>query len=183
MIISIIAAIQRRDRGLGYGGKLLCRLPSDMERFARLTTRLTDSFGVPTDRDEGFEPAVVMGRRTHEEIGRPLPRRFNVVLSASGRLAPSADLAVVPSWADALRVAQLRGCSRLWVIGGTSLYGAAMAFADELHLTTVEGDLPADIFFPAWQRHFAGQPTIVESGVDPETGLRWIYGKYSRTER
>ena len=145
---SIIAAIGK-DRGLGKGNKLLFHIPKDMQRFRRLTVG----------------HAVIMGRKTFESIGRPLPNRTNIVVS---RHAQRRQKDVIPcvSFEDALRRASLLESSRtdnvepeICIIGGGQIYAEALPLVDRLYLTVVDAIKPADTFFPEYEDAF---PTIVE---------------------
>jgi dihydrofolate reductase len=134
-VIGMIWA-QAANGVIGRGGALPWRLPEDMARFRALTTGTT----------------VVMGRRTWESIPerfRPLPGRRNVVLSLqAGWAAPGAEVA--PSVDEALALAD----GDAWVIGGASVYAAAMPRADVLEVTElaepVDGDVLAPDVGPEW---------------------------------
>ena len=157
-ILSLVAAVAR-DGGIGQGGELLVKIPEDLRRFKRLT------LGSP----------VVMGRKTWEAIGRPLPGRQNIVISrdpawrAEGA-TPAASLA------DALELAA--ASERVFVIGGAEIYALALPRADELELTEIDAVFPADTFFPAWDRSVFGQ-TSREAHATPE-GLRYSFVSYRR---
>ncbi|MDR3328959.1 MAG: dihydrofolate reductase [Prevotellaceae bacterium] len=130
MNIAIIAAVA--DNGaIGRGNRLPWHLAEDLRRFRQLTT------GHP----------VIMGRRTFESIGRPLPHRQNIVLSRSLAAAEPPGVQLAASLADALQAAQ--GAEEAFVIGGGSIYRQAMPLAQRLYLThvhTVVAD--GDAFFP-----------------------------------
>lgn len=127
--LSMIACVSR-DLGLGYQGKLLWNLPEDMQFFKQTT------LGHP----------VVMGSKTFESIGRPLPGRENIVLTR-GEL--DANVKVVHS-KDELdqHLEELEG--EKFIIGGASLYKMYLDDAETLYLTEVEGEKPADTFFPSF---------------------------------
>lgn len=146
MDVKIIAAVDE-DGGIGKGGRLPWgRMKADMRRFRELT--------------EGH--AVVMGRRTFESMGsRPLPGRRNLVLSSqrdvpgvSGALVPGGHgSVVVPSFKDAVDLAAEAGEEKLWAIGGTAVYEAALPYAHHLYLTLVDGRFGCDVFFPKVHLH------------------------------
>ena len=133
MRLVLVAAIAA-DRGIGLGGALPWRLPDDLKHFKALT------LGKP----------VVMGRKTFDAIGRPLPGRRNVVLSRAG--APIAGCEVVGSVADAL--AACGEAPDACVIGGGEIYAAFLDRADALELTLVDAAVPADAFFPPFEQAF-----------------------------
>ncbi len=130
MIISIIAAIGE-NRELGFRGSIPWHLPEDFKRFKELT------IGHP----------VIMGQRTFESIGKPLPGRTNIVLTKS--LDFYADgCRVVRSLDEALDIA--KKSNEAFVIGGGQIYHLAMPVARKLYLTQVHGKFEADTFFPEW---------------------------------
>jgi dihydrofolate reductase len=130
--ISLIAAVTR-DGGLGKDNQLLVHLPGDLPRFKRLT------LGHP----------IVMGRKTWDSIGRPLPGRRNIVITRNADWAATgAERA--PGFDAALALAG--DVERVCVIGGAEIYALALPLADELLLTEIEADCDADAFFPDWPR-------------------------------
>ena len=129
-LVTLIAALDR-ERGIGKDGRLLVHLSEDLRRFKRTT------LGCP----------VLMGRKTWDSIGKPLPGRRNLVLTRD------------PAWRDegAEPVASLEAAlalaaeaPRVFVIGGAEVYAQALARADELLLTEIDARFGADTFFPAW---------------------------------
>jgi dihydrofolate reductase len=118
---------------IGRGNALPWRLPADLQHFKRTT------LGHP----------ILMGRRTWESIGRPLPGRKNLVLTRATHYdAPGAT--VVHTLAEARLAAD--GAASLMVIGGAELYRALFPDAAVLHLTEVHGDVDGDVRFPEWDR-------------------------------
>lgn len=129
----VIVAAVAQNGVIGRGGALPWRLKSDLRHFRRLTTG----------------HAVLMGRKTWESLGRPLPDRRNVVVSRDPSFtAPGAE--VYPSL-DAARVA-LADEPVVFVIGGAQLYRQTLPFADRLVMTEVEAEPQGDAFFPEWDR-------------------------------
>jgi dihydrofolate reductase len=119
-----IAAVAR-NRGIGLANKLPWRIPEDFAFFKATT----------------MGQILLMGRKTYESIGRPLPGRTTVVLSRSGFTAPGVITAA--SWEEA---AQVEPGKTLFLAGGAALY--------ELILTHVPLEPEADAFFPDWTGHF-----------------------------
>jgi dihydrofolate reductase len=120
-----------RKRGIGAGNKLPWRLPADLKRFRDLT----------------MGHHIIVGRKTFESIGRPLPgRRTIVVTSNVDYKAEGCDLA--HSIEDALNLARERGENEVFICGGGEIYGQTMAIADRMYLTVVDAEVAADIFFP-----------------------------------
>lgn len=128
--ISIIAAIGK-NRELGKQNTLIWRISDDLKRFKTLTT------GHP----------IIMGRKTYESIGRPLPGRTNIVISQS--MTTQEGITVVSSLSDALGVAMGIDREEVFVIGGAQVYKEALPLADRIYLTLIEETDPnADAFFP-----------------------------------
>lgn len=134
MILSAIVALDRSGL-IGAGGGIPWHLPADLKRFRRLT------IGKP----------IVMGRRTFESIGRPLPERTNIVVTRRGDFGAAGCL-VADSVEAALALARdhlaRHGGDEAVVIGGAGLYEATAPLCDRLLLTVVEGDFAGDTHFP-----------------------------------
>ncbi|NIR28194.1 MAG: type 3 dihydrofolate reductase [Gammaproteobacteria bacterium] len=144
MRVSLIAAMDQ-DRVIGVDNALPWRLPGDLRRFRQLT------LGKP----------VLMGRRTYESIGVPLPERENIVITHDEEYAAE-GCRVVQSVDEALRLCEPH--PEAMVIGGASLYRQTLPLAQRLYLTLVHHRFRGDTFFPvfesdAWseveRRHFA----------------------------
>lgn len=133
MKLAIIAALAR-DGTIGRDGRIPWHLGDDLQRFKRLT------WGHP----------VIMGRRTWESLGRPLPGRANLVLSRQPAFAAPAGLRVARSLADALAACRQAGAATAFVIGGSTVYAEAIPLADHLLLTRVHQDVAGDARFPAY---------------------------------
>ena len=154
----LIAAVAR-DGGLGRDGELLFRIPEDLRRFKALT------LGHP----------VVMGRKTWQSIGRPLPGRRNLVVSRDPSYAAE-GAEVVGSLAAAL--AATDSAAQVAVIGGASLYAAALPLADRLELTEIDAERPADTWFPAWDR--TGWIRTEDAPATTPDGLRYRFVTWRR---
>lgn len=128
--ISVIAAISK-NRVLGKDNQLLWKIPADMKRYVALTT------GHP----------IIMGRKTFESIGRPLPRRTNIVITRDQNYeAPGC--VVVSSLEAALAEAKKIESREIFIIGGGQIYAESLRFADRLYLTVVDQEAQGDAFFP-----------------------------------
>lgn len=127
--LSLIAAIDE-NRGLGKSNQLLCHLPADLKHFKTLT------LGKP----------VIMGRKTFESIGRPLPGRLNIVLSRKPHSIEG--VTVVPSLDEALILTA--NTPQTMVIGGAQIFQEALPKAQALYLTIIHHQFDADVFFPAF---------------------------------
>ncbi len=126
--ITLVVAMAR-NRVIGRAGRLPWRLPADLRHFKAVT------LGKP----------VIMGRRTWESLGRPLPGRRNIVLSRTpGYQAPGAE--VVSSLCKALLATA--EAPEVMVIGGARVYERALPVADRIHLTEVDAEPEGDTRFP-----------------------------------
>jgi len=130
--ISLIAAISENN-ALGKDNKLIFKIPEDMKRFKEITS------GHP----------IIMGRKTFESIGRPLPNRTNIVVTRDKNYKAE-GCEVAHSLNEALRVAKRNPPvgGEIFVIGGGQIYKEAIGIANKLYLTLVEGKYEADTFFP-----------------------------------
>jgi dihydrofolate reductase len=126
--LSLIVAMAR-NRVIGRDGKLPWRLPADLQRFKALT----------------LGHHIIMGRRTWESIGRPLPGRVSIVVTRNPAYS-AAGATVVNSLADALMLAG--DDSEAFVIGGGEMYREALPLADRIYLTELQADFPGDALFP-----------------------------------
>jgi dihydrofolate reductase len=122
-----------RNGVIGRGGSLPWHLPEDLRHFKRLT------LGHP----------ILMGRRTWDSLGRPLPGRQNLVLTRDPGFRPAGATAV-GSLAEAAAAAGPG--ETLMVIGGAELYRLCLPSARVLHLTEVDADIEGDVRFPEWRR-------------------------------
>lgn len=132
--VSMIAAVGRNG-AIGSGGDLPWRLPSDFA-FYKATT-----MGKP----------LVMGRKTFESIGRPLPGRTNIIVTRQkGYAPPGAEVfeTLDAALAHAKMIAARDGADEVFVNGGGEIYAQAMPLADRLYITHVDAAPDGDTFFP-----------------------------------
>ena len=130
MRIAMIAAMAN-NRVIGKDNKMPWHLPEDLKHFKAMT------LGKP----------VVMGRKTFESIGRPLPGRHNIVITRQSDYQPE-GVSCVSSFEAAK--ALVNDCEELVVIGGGQLYKEILPLADTLYLTFIELTVDGDTFFPEW---------------------------------
>jgi dihydrofolate reductase len=136
--IGIIVAVAKSGV-IGIDGKIPWRHPADMKRFKEVTTGHT----------------VIMGRKTYESMGKPLPNRRNIVVTR----AAIAGVECVPSLAEALALVK----DDAFIIGGARLYAEGMAHADFLDVTLVPDDVPRTpdaVVFPEIDSRFEAGPEI-----------------------
>jgi len=158
--LALIAALAR-NRVIGRDNRLPWHLPADL-RFFKQTT-----MGKP----------LLMGRRTWESIGRPLPGRRMIVLSRDlDYQAPGCTVA--RSLDEALDVAG--AVPELMVIGGAALYQQTLPRAARLYLTRVDMDVPGDVWFPDWNER--DWRLVWEEAHPADTEHAWPY-RFQRWER
>lgn len=140
--LNAIAAMSL-NRVIGAGNQIPWSLPEDLRWFKQLT----------------WGGTLVMGRRTFESIGRPLPGRTTVVLSRSGWSHP--EVRVVPSL-EALEGLGLP--APVFICGGAQVYALALPHCADLYLTLVKREAPGDTFFPPFEEWFEPPRVLRESG-------------------
>lgn len=118
------------DNEIGADNQLLWHLPTDLKNFKEITT------GHP----------IIMGRKTYESIGRPLPNRTNIVVSRRKDWFEEGIL-IVGSIKEALKFAKKMD-EEVFVIGGGDIYKQTIDLVDKLEVTQVKANLKADVFFP-----------------------------------
>ena len=128
--ISLVVAVARNGV-IGRDGDLPWRLPADLRRFREITTGHT----------------IVMGRRTWESIGRPLPDRVNVVLSTRPEFRAT-GCRVEGRFEAAIAAAREAGETEVFLIGGAAVYREALPGASRIYLTRVHADVDGDVFLP-----------------------------------
>jgi dihydrofolate reductase len=129
--ISMVAAIGAQNRVLGKGNELIWKISDDQKRFKHITT------GHP----------IIMGRKTYESIGRPLPNRTNIVITRKTDFTPE-GIRVVHSLDEAIAEANLIEEEEIFIIGGGEIYKEALPVTDRLYLTLVHEEKDGDVFFP-----------------------------------
>jgi dihydrofolate reductase len=131
-LISLIAAMSS-NRVIGVGNRLPWDIPEDLKRFRALTAGRV----------------VIMGRKTFESIGRPLPGRDNRVITRQKDYRPE-GAKVYSALEKALTEPVPQGMKNdeIFVIGGGEIYGQALRWADRIHLTVIDQEFQGDAFFP-----------------------------------
>lgn len=126
--LSIVVAISENN-AIGKNNQLLWHLPADLKHFKAITS------GHP----------IIMGRKTYDSIGRPLPNRRNIVITRQTNLTiPNVEL--VNSLQEAIALCEAE--NEVFVIGGAEIYKHALALTNRIYLTVVHQNYEADTFFP-----------------------------------
>src|SRR5262245_19431260 len=122
-----------RNRGIGVANRLPWRLSADLKRFRDLT----------------MGHHIIVGRKTFESIGRPLPGRRMIVVTRD-RSYRAEGCEVAHSIEDATRLARERGETEIFICGGAEIYAQSIGIVDRMYLTLVDAEVAADTFFPAF---------------------------------
>jgi len=134
MILSAIVAISANNV-IGKDNELPWYLPADLKYFKKTT------LGHP----------VIMGRKSYESIGRPLPKRTNIVLTRDPYFISSGIL-IAHSLSEATSLAEELESDEVFIIGGATIYEGSLPFLDRMYITEVHEEFEGDTFFPEWNR-------------------------------
>lgn len=158
MKISMIAAMDK-NRGIGKGNKLPFHLKEDFERMHKIITG----------------HALIMGRKTHDSIGRVIPTCPNIVITRDPEYAKQHQegCIIVASLEEALeKTKQLEREGEIFIFGGGQIYQQAIHLADKLYLTIIDADFQADTFFPDYSEF---KKVIYDSGEKHSEGLKYRF--------
>lgn len=160
MIISLIAAMDK-NRVIGKGNKLPWDLPADMQHFRDLTR------GKP----------VIMGRKTFESIGRPLPERTNIIMTRE-KSFQSPGCVVVHSPEEAVQAAG--NTEEVMVIGGSSIYEQFLPIANRIYLTIIDQEFDGDAHFPEFDKNEWKEAAREDHEADEKNPYRYTFLTYEK---
>ena len=152
MIISLIAAIGKNNI-IGVDNKLPWKLSADLKRFRHITS------GKP----------VIMGRKTFESIGKPLPNRTNIIITRDKNYKAD-GCTVVHSADEALKAAH--GNNEIMVIGGEQIFREFLPIATKMYLTFIDKEFKGDVYFPEYNEN---EWKEVFREEHEEDGLRYVF--------
>jgi dihydrofolate reductase len=135
MEIILIAAVAK-NRVIGKGNDLVWKLPEDFKRFKAITSG----------------NYILMGRKTFESLGKPLPNRTHLVITRDSSYSVPEGHHIFSSLEDAVTYAQKADAGRLYVIGGGEIYKQSLAIADKMNLTEVDAEPEGDTYFPEFSK-------------------------------
>jgi dihydrofolate reductase len=158
-MVKIIVAMSN-NRVIGNNNELIWRLSSDLKRFKELTT------GHP----------VVMGRKTYESIGKPLPNRRNIIITRNLEYEVN-GCEVVSSLEEALLLTN----NDCFIIGGGEIYKQSLEVADKIYLTLVHKDFEGDTTFPELGKEWATIDTK-DFDADEKNEYNYSFIEYDRYE-
>lgn len=156
-MISLIAAVGKNNE-LGLDNHLIFNIPGDLKFFRNTTLGKT----------------VIMGRKTYESIGKPLPKRINIVVSNS--LKETDGITIINSLEEVLEK-YLNSEEEVFIIGGESLYNYFINYAQNIYLTKVYANAVADKYFPSFDENNYNQTLL---GENKENNLEYKHILYSR---
>ena len=154
-MIALIAALSQ-NRVIGKEGRIPWKIQGEQKRFKELTTG----------------NVVIMGRRSYEEIGRPLPGRTTIVVSSTKDFTGE-NCYTAHSLPEAIRLA---GSRNIFVSGGAGLYEEALPLADRLYITEIDRFFDGDTYFPAFDEKNYKKEIVAEFGGK----IPYTYVRYSR---
>ena len=135
-VISIVVAIDNnRLIGDSKANKMLWHIPGELKRFRQITT------GHP----------IIMGRKTYESIGKPLPNRTNIIITRDIEYKVDGAV-VVHSLEEAIDQAKAIDNNEIFIIGGGQIFNEAISYADKIYLTIVEGEFTGNVYFPDYSQ-------------------------------
>lgn len=156
-MISLIAAVGKNNE-LGLDNHLIFNIPGDLKFFRNTTLGKT----------------VIMGRKTYESIGKPLPKRINIVVSNS--LKETDGITIINSFEEVLEKC-LNSEEEVFIIGGESLYNYFINYAQNIYLTKVYANAVADKYFPSFDENNYNQTLL---GENKENNLEYKHILYRR---
>lgn len=156
-MISLIAAVGKNNE-LGLDNHLIFNIPGDLKFFRNTTLGKT----------------VIMGRKNYESIGKPLPKRINIVVSNS--LKETDGITIINSFEEVLEK-YLNSEEEVFIIGGESLYNYFINYAQNIYLTKVYANAVADKYFPSFDENNYNQTLL---GENKENNLEYKHILYRR---
>jgi dihydrofolate reductase len=147
----IILAAVAQNRVIGNNGKMPWHIPEDLQHFKQLNTGHT----------------VLMGRKTFESIGHPLPHRRNVVLSSQ----QISGVETFPSLDAAFQA--LASEEKVFIIGGGAVFAQTLSMAEEFYLTLIDKDFAGDTFFPEYEQLL--KQNFLLTKEDVRVGFRFVH--------
>jgi len=159
-MITIIAAVASNN-ALGKDNQLIWHLPADLKRFKQVT----------------LGHHIIMGRKTFESLGKPLPRRTNIIITRNKNYTQEGCI-VVNSLNQAIEAA--KSDENPYILGGAEIYKQAIEIADKLDLTLVDQSFDADAFFPEIDTNVWQQTSREDYKADEKNNYNYSFITYLR---
>ena len=160
MKISIVV-VADENNAIGKNNQLLCHLPADLKHFKNLTTGKT----------------VVMGRKTFDSIGKPLPNRKNIIVTRQENLIIE-GCEIANSLQDAVKFAADN--IDICIIGGAEIYNQAFGYTDVVYLTRIHHQFDADTYFPLIDPNVWEETSFEAHQPDEKNKFRYTFITYKR---
>ena len=157
-MLSLLVAYTKNKRVIGAQGKIPWKLSSERNRFKEICRN----------------KYVIMGRKSFEEIGKPLPYCTLVIISHERIFK---NLKTCPSLDAAIEFCKAQGQEEILVAGGATIYEQALPYADKIYATEIDADFDGDTFFPA----LGPEWTCTVDETHEEDGVNYMYLTYIRT--
>jgi len=154
MIVSIVVAIAE-NHAIGKDNQLLWYLPKDLKHFKTITSGHT----------------VIMGRKTYESVGKPLPNRRNIIVTRQNITIEGCE--VVNSIESAL--ALCADAAEVFIIGGAEIYRQSMHLTDRIYLTIVHQDFEADAYFPEIDKNLWKETEHEDHEADDKNAIPYSF--------
>jgi len=159
-MITIIAAVAKNN-ALGKDNKLIWHLPADLKRFKKVTAN----------------HHVIMGRKTFESLGKPLPNRTNIIVTRNTNFSAE-NCIVVNSLQQALK--SVKNDESPFILGGAEIYKQAIKIADKLDITFVHHQFEADVFFPEIDKSIWKEVSRNEFKADEKNKYNYSFVTFER---
>jgi dihydrofolate reductase len=161
-MISLIVAASTNN-AIGKNNQLLWHLPNDLKFFKNTT------WGMP----------VIMGRKTFEAVNKPLPGRFNIVITRQDDWKADGVIVAI-DLKNALQKADETNCNEIFIIGGGEIYKQSMEMADTIYLTRVHATLDGDTFFPVIDEGKWQLDSIQEFSADEKHAFAYSFQTWKK---
>jgi dihydrofolate reductase len=160
MILSLIVAVAKNNV-IGSDNKLLWHMPADLKHFKSIT------MGCP----------VIMGRKTYESIGKPLPGRTNIVVTRTDGFT-ARGCTIANSLQEAVDLCE--SDKEVFIIGGGEVYRQAIHAADKIYLTRIDGEFEGDAVFPELSTSDWKLTKYVKHHADDKNPFNYTFTEYER---
>lgn len=159
-MITIIAAVAENN-ALGKDNQLIWHLPADLKRFKKVTSK----------------HHVIMGRKTYESLGKPLPNRTNIIITHNNNFKAE-NCVIVNSLQQAIEAS--KEDDNPFILGGAEIYKQAIKIADKLDLTFVHHQFNADVFFPEIDKNVWKETSREDFKADDKNKYDFSFVTYLR---
>ena len=165
-MISLIVAASTNN-AIGKANQMLWHLPEDFKFFKNTT------WGMP----------IIMGRKTFESIGKPLPGRMNIVITSNTDWKVD-GVQVAPNIDDAIKLAETANAKEIFITGGGEIYKQTIGIADKIYITKVNTIIDGDVYFPeidetVWELSFEKNVKADDKNAFDMNFQSWIRKQYS----